>query len=227
MKFNHFKEFILDYTPYNKLPSSKAYPDEITLTSTIWRELKQLVKFTQKYNYEHAVGIYSIGNDIFITPPHRGTKHNVQINDKISLQYEHKTRDWYTEIVKLNGKVHAEKEIKYKDIPKQPKIEFLFTVHSHPLENPDKKEIHSFFSPTDLNSLLLRMNLCLGLVTRKLWLVCQTKVSKDNFSNQSTQILNNINYRYATQGRIDLEKVKSLPFVFYHAEIANKLTKVT
>lgn len=225
MDFYSFCQLIHKHQVASTLPHSYEYPNELKLTSPIWKSLKNLHKFTQKNGYEHSASIFSVDKEIVVTSPNKGTKTSVLSRNQISLKYEPKETKvglYFEKQIYVDGRLVKKNLVKKSELPKKPAINYIFTVHSH----PPQEQGSSFFSRQDIKSLLSSKGHCTGLITEKLLIACKHQKSPQRLSTEQERVVQNINSNLVKSENLDLKNLSELKLIFYIGDFKKSLVRI-
>ena len=221
MDFYKFAQHLKRYQELRSIPAASDYPQDINLSSEIWNRIKNLRDFTDKYNYEHSFSIFLIDNDIIITPITKGTKEHVISREAIKLEYKQKgNNNLFEKVVSINGKIIFRKTT--KSVPESPSINYLFGIHSHPIDINNR---YPFYSYEDYKDLQNSEALGQGLVTNELLLLGRTNPSKSKPSIDPLQLLAELNSEYLTNQNISSDKLNLLNLLLYKGNLRKTLRK--
>lgn len=226
MDFTKYIEFIKKYQSISEFPTSESYPKTLKIDSSIWSQIQMLHKFTSQFDYEHSISLYDVAGTTITTAPIKGSKTQVQTRHEIKVEYKHKIRDWYNKNIFVNGKLQKKIEVKGKDIRKDPRIDLLFTIHSHPAVKAGDELNHSFFSDVDLNSLFSSNSLCIGLVTDELLLACKHSKSPISLNEETSLKLTELNRYYFNRKDLPSEILDSLGIVLFKGSFKKELKRM-
>jgi len=227
MTFHKFCKFIIQNRP--EILSSGSLPSSINLDSNVWNAIKKLREFTDSYGYEHSISIFWVDNDIFITPPKKGSKESVYTKNEVALKYipfDTKVGVFYRKEVVHNGKLVFKKSIKKQDLPDKPAVREIFTLHSHPRALDSNGPAFSFFSVQDISSLLASNGICLGLLTDHLFLICKTQNSPQRVTSEIVELISKGNSVYQLENHIDPLPFNKLGLILYQGNISDKLKRI-
>lgn len=216
----------MDHQTYENKPSFKRYPNKISVSGDIWDAVLRLYKFTSQFNYEHSISFFDCDGDIVATPPVKGSKTQVTTRHMVSFRYEYKVNDLYEKQISIDGKLVKKIAVRQGKIPKKPAVHQLFNFHSHPSTEAGDVLKYSFFSGTDVTTLLKNPALCMGLVTDELLIACKHDQATNIFTSQFDEALHAINIGYYHNKGIDTNFLNKIPIVVYRAKFKKKLERV-
>lgn len=167
----------------NYMPLWSALPPQFTLSQEFWEKIMQIHRYTEQDGKEHAISVWSIYKQIIITDITRGSESKVTTNDRVQVKFEViKGKQAYTRLVFVNGKEYERTTIQVDKMPrnqKEAEMRYLFNVHTHPPHKVanmvETKTYYSYFSQTDINSLMTSSAVMTGLVTDKLTFLIKTR----------------------------------------------------
>ncbi len=161
----------------NILPSPFELPDKIYFNSYFWQQVKWLYSLTYKDRHEREVSLFWVDGDLVFSKEIRGEESRVFSKHNLKVRYEPSTtKGYFNKIVEINGDVVFKTSV-YKDkLPKQIEIFRIMSMHTHPPnfgENGSGQPRYSFFSATDINTLLRSNSIVMGLITDVVYLICK------------------------------------------------------
>ena len=164
------------------LPLESSLPSSFYLSTEFWDSAKRIYTFTYKDKKEHAISLWSIYKQIVVTDVTRGSASKVTTQDRIQVKFDPiKGKQEYTMRVMVNGEQKERRTVKVSDIKKvqqNKELRFLFNIHTHPPHNIEGMLLqneYSYFSQTDLNTLLTGSAPAIGLITDKVIFVFKTR----------------------------------------------------
>jgi len=232
MYYSEFYRFLKRWRQAKRLPPKTAWPPQIFLDDQAWEAVRRLYNFTSLDNNEYETAFFYVGGETFTTGAVRGSNQSVSASHKIQVNFtiDQKFKQYYS-TVEVDGNIISKKPIEPSTISAHSEIGFLFNLHTHPLHvNQQGKNTYSFFSSQDVATLLNGDNICAGLITDSLWLICKTDDSLATLGEVGEEVLQQISSS-AFAGEEYLEKlIKSQMdnwgLVFYRAKFQEPLTKV-
>ncbi|MDD3648246.1 MAG: hypothetical protein PHS44_07175 [Candidatus Dojkabacteria bacterium] len=227
MNFYEFCNLIVQNKP-DQL-TSNSFPASLNIESNIWKSVKKLREFTDSYGYEHSTSIFWIDSEIFVSPPKKGSKESVYTRNEVSLKYvpfATKVGIFFRKEIYFNGKLVSRKSIKQKELPANPSVKEIFTLHSHPISLMNGSQTYSFFSLQDIESLLRSQGICSGLLTKSLFLVCKTKNSPSTINQDIANKLFEATNTFQGESRASTLPFDKLNLVLYNGQISNKLHRL-
>ncbi len=234
MNYTEFFTFLKKWRQAKRYPPVSAWPREISLDSRAWEGIEKLYNLTRSDNFEYETAFFFAGGETFLTPPLRGTRDHVSASHSMQIRYDvdHKKQLYFQNVV-LDGKIVSRVAIKPEKISTQVQLQagYLFNVHTHPEHiNQAQQQTYSFFSDTDLRTLLASDGLVSGLVTNKFWLVGKTDGAIAKIGEVGEELLYKISEQ-AFAGEDYLDEVIQANMarwglVFYRAELRRHLIKV-
>lgn len=164
-------------------PLWSALPPQFILSYEFWEKAAQIKRYTEEDGRERAISVWSIYKQIVITEIVRGSESKVTTNDRIQVKFEAiKGKQAYTRFVYVNGKENERITIPVDKMPrnqKEAELRYLFNVHTHPPHKVanivESKTYYSYFSQTDINSLLNSSAIMTGLITDKVTFLIKTR----------------------------------------------------
>ncbi|MDA9865583.1 hypothetical protein N9C96_02795, partial [bacterium] len=231
-RYNEFYKFLKKWKEFNKFPPLSGWPKEITLDTQAWSGIQRLYNLTQMDNFEYESSFFYVEGETFITTPKRGTRENVTADHSLQVKYEvNKKRKLYYQNVIIDGKVVSKKGIRPDKLPQKTDIGFLFNIHTHPEHvNYNNQVTYSFFSDTDIRSLIGSSAIVTGLVTDSFWLVAKT----DNVISQIGEVGHELLYQISEKAfsgedyldEIIRENMSRWGLVFYRGDFKNRLVRI-
>ena len=226
MNISELHKFLEHWRTLGFFPSSDGWPDAVTIPTPVWEKFKDIMKYTSGDGYEYAVSLFMIDGETVVTPYTRGTRENVVTREGLQVKYVPKDKNYYEKQIISKGKIIRKETVKASKVPKQVKINYLFNVHTHPIQ----KDSYSFFSGTDIRSFLGSNVLAMGVLTDRLWLACKTDKSLKTLGENGEEILQEISQRiFDGTGNVEEMIVTLLAnwgIVFYRGGINETLKKV-
>ena len=197
----------------NVLPSYLELPDKIYFNSYFWQQVKWLYSLTYKDKHEREVSLFWVDGDLVFSKEIRGEESRVFSRHNLKVRYEPSTTSGYfNKIVEINGNVVFKTSV-YKDkLPKHIEIFRIMSMHTHPptfREKDNGQARYSFFSATDINTLLTSNSILMGLITNVVYLIFKTSNVK------IAQINSDLN--------VYLQNLLRLGFVIYKADFRTKM----
>lgn len=176
MYFTDFVEFIKKWNKFGKYPPRTAWPVDVSLDRRVWDTVTQLHRYTDSSGYEYESSLFYIERETIISKPLRGNKDNVHAHHSLQVKYvPDNPNNRYERQIILDSRIIQKDYFVPTQIPKQIDSGFLFNMHTHPTHlNNTGEKVYTFFSPTDINSLLKINSLLTGLITDEFWLACKT-----------------------------------------------------
>lgn len=164
-------------------PLWSGLPESFILSSDFWQKALEIYRYTEQDQKEHAISLWSIYNQIIITDVTRGDENAVTTNDRVEVRFELiKGKTSYLRRLLINGKEKEKTIIPYEKLPKTQKdaeMRYLFNVHTHPPHKVsnllESKMFYSYFSATDLNSLLSGKAVATGMISDKVTFLFKTR----------------------------------------------------
>jgi hypothetical protein len=232
MRYNEFYKFLKKWKEFDKYPPKSGWPKQITLDSDAWDGIQRLYNLTQMDNYEYESSFFYVEGDTFITTPQRGTRENVTANHSLQVKYEvNKKRKLYYRNVIIDGKTVSKTAVKPEKLPKKTDIGFLFNIHTHPEHvNYNDQVTYSFFSDTDIRSLLASSAMVTGLVTDSFWLAAKTDSVISQIGSVGEELLYEISEKaFAGEEYLDeiiRENMSRWGLVFYRGGFKKRLQRI-
>lgn len=225
-----FFQFISKWRSSRRFPGTDIWPNTVILGTKTWDYFKSLKKLTDHDAREYAISLFYIDRDVFATEIVKGTEGNVVSKHKLEVEIRDKGANSFERIFYIDGK-KIKADFGKSELLKQANAGFLFNVHTHPAENRrDGSRFYSFFSTTDINSLLASQMYMTGLVTDNFWLCCRTDTSVRSVGEIGDRLLTDIS-KGSFEENADLmelikEKMQNWGLVFYKASFDQTLTRI-
>ena len=226
MDFYSFTNLIVKHQKIGIIPEDFRFPEEISLSASVWDFIVKLYDFTKPYDYEHAISLFSIDGDVISTPITKGSHENVITRYGLKVTYTRKTENLYEKQVFVNGKLLFKFSKKKSEVPENPKINPLFLIHSHPKSVSNNVNQYSFFSNTDIKSLLGSSYICQGLVTDEFFLMCKHKNSPKVVDADTVEVIKKINQIYFQERSIDQNTLRKLGMIVYRGDLRKNLIRL-
>ena len=232
MYFSEFVEFVKKWNKSGKFPPRTAWPSEVVFDRHLWDEITRLHRYTDQTGYEYESSLFYIERETIISKPLRGNKDNVHAHHSMQVKYipDNKYRRYERHII-LDGRIIQKDFFAPESVPKQIDSGFLFNMHTHPTHlNNTGGKVYTFFSPTDINSLLKINTLLTGLITDEFWLACKTDQVISKIGEVGQEMLANIT-RQSLDDETMLEQVlkkeiQNWGLVIYRGQFNNTLRKI-
>ena len=195
-------QYFTNFLAKNSLLSNTVWPDKSYLDDYAWEQINRLYRWTSEDLHEYEVSLFDIDSDVIFSPIDRGNTERVVSSHNAEVKYipDDKTKTYLKEM--YSDKVLVRKKMmKYEALPKDIKIKYLCNFHTHPkyraneieqLRLTGKQDLYSFFSSTDVNSLIKSNSFCIGLITDRVWILCKTIDSPDILSSDQEMRLHKI-----------------------------------
>ncbi len=234
MTHYQFFEFLQKWKKFNKVPPASGWPSEISLGKDFWDGVIRLYKYTASNNHEYETSFFFVDGKTISTPPLKGEKSSVTSKHQLNVKYVPKDKYYYEKQIIIDGKILQKESVRINRLPKKIDLGFLFNVHSHPAHYLDQGgqriKTYSFFSATDINSLIHSSSILSGLVTDEFWLVCKTDKTISRIGEVGMEMLQRISNK-AYSGDKYLEDIiskemKDWGLIFYKARFNSILKRV-
>lgn len=232
MYYGEFFHFLRKWREAKRFPPLTAWPKKIDLDKAGWEGVEKLNYLTGIDDHEYETSFFFMEGKTFLTTPLRGERHSVSANHSLEVKYSILPKSKkYERRVYLDGKIISKGQIDSRSVRKQTEIGFLFNVHSHPKHiNFEGKPTYSFFSDTDIRTLLGSQAMVSGLVTDEFWLVGKTDQVISQIGEIGENLLREISERaFAGEEYLDEiinENMARWGLVFYRAEFGKMLERV-
>lgn len=232
MNYAEFFRFLKKWRGLKRYPTSQMWPREITLDSKAWEGIQKLYNLTRMDGHEYETAFFFVEGDTYLTTPMRGTRDQVTASHSLQVKYEidQKRRVYYRNIL-IDGKVINKVLVKPDKLTGDLQIGYLFNIHSHPEHvNAAKQVTYSFFSDTDIRTLLASDAVVSGLVTDKFWLVVKTDQAISKVGEVGEDLLRQISEKaFAGESYLDeviQQNMSRWGLVFYRADFKRGLIRV-
>lgn len=232
MYFSEFVEFIKKWNKYGKYPPRTAWPTEVILDRRLWENIISLHKYTDSTGYEYESSLFYIEREVIISKPLKGNKDNVHAHHSLQVKYMPDNRNYrYERHIILDSRVIQKDYFAPDRVPKQVDSGFLFNTHTHPTHlNNTGEKVYTFFSPTDINSLLKINSLLTGLITDEFWLACKTDQVISKIGGVGEGMLANITRQSLDDERmleqVLRQEIQNWGLVIYRGNFNQTLRKV-
>lgn len=232
MYFSEFIEFVKKWNKYGKYPSRDIWPNEVIMDRRVWEYVVRLHKFTDSSGYEYESSLFYIEKEVVISKPLKGNKDNVHAHHSLQVKFvPDNSNNRYERQIILDSRIIQKDYFAPSQLPKQIDSGFLFNMHTHPTHlNNTGDKVYTFFSPTDINSLLKINTLLTGLVTDQFWIACKTDRVISKIGENGENMLSNIS-RQSLQDETLLEttlkkEIENWGLVIYRGEFNKTLKKI-
>ncbi|MCA9380078.1 hypothetical protein KC675_02760 [Candidatus Dojkabacteria bacterium] len=232
MYFTEFVEFIKKWNKYGKYPPRSAWPEEIVLDRHLWEDIVRLHRFTDSTGYEYESSLFYIEKETIISKPLKGNKDNVHAHHSMQVKYVPDNKNYkYERQIILDSRIIQKDYFAPDQLPKQVDSGFLFNMHTHPTHlNNTGSKVYTFFSPTDINSLLKINTLLTGLITDEFWIACKTDQIISKIGEVGEEMLSNIT-RQSVDDETLLEtvlkkEIQNWGLVIYRGDFNRTLKKI-
>jgi hypothetical protein len=232
MYFTEFVEFIKKWNKYGKYPPRSAWPEEVVLDRHLWEDIVRLHRFTDSTGYEYESSLFYIEKETIISKPLKGNKDNVHAHHSMQVKYVPDNKNYkYERQIILDSRIIQKDYFAPDQLPKQVDSGFLFNMHTHPTHlNNTGSKVYTFFSPTDINSLLRINTLLTGLITDEFWLACKTDQIISKIGEVGEEMLSNIT-RQSVDDETLLEtvlkkEIQNWGLVIYRGDFNRTLKKI-
>lgn len=219
------------YKETGKYPSRSFWPKEIILPTLVTSNASKMSKWTKEDGFEYETSVFDVDQEIIATPLFKGTKMNVRASHKVGVKYYSKDKKYGKKDIIIDNKLASSKDILISQFPRKPAVNFVFSIHSHPIHlNANGQETYSFFSEVDMNSLISNKNLMMGLACDTLWLACKTDKTINVIGENGREMLYQVSHE-AFHGEKYLDdaiqrEMANWGIVFYHGDFGGKLKRV-
>jgi hypothetical protein len=232
MTYSEFFVFLKKWRDAKRYPPVTAWPEQINLDMKGWEGVEKLNYLTSMDGREYESSFFFIEGETFITTPLRGTQTEVKANHSLKVKYQiaPKKQVYYRSVL-LDDKLISNTAVKPQDLPKKTQLGFLFNVHSHPEHvNSNGEKTYSFFSDTDIRSLISSDAMITGLVTNSFWVACKTDQVISRVGEVGEELLREISERsFAGESYLDIiirENMARWGLIFYHGTFGKPLVRV-
>ncbi|MFW5702891.1 MAG: hypothetical protein ACOCXP_02905 [Candidatus Dojkabacteria bacterium] len=232
MYYGEFFHFLRKWREAERFPPLSAWPKRIDLDKAGWEGVQKLHYLTGIDDHEYETSFFYLEGKTFLTTPLRGEKHSVNANHTLQVKYSLVPRSKsYQRLVYLDGEQISKSPVSSNDIRKQTEIGFLFNVHSHPVHyNYNGQPTYSFFSDTDIRTLLSSKSMVSGLVTDQFWLVGKTDQVISQIGEVGVNLLREISeHAFSGEQYLDgiiKQNMARWGLVFYKSEFGKMLERV-
>jgi hypothetical protein len=224
-------KFVKHWNNIKLYPEESLWPEKIFLNSVINDNISKLFNYTNKYNKEYESSYFYIGNSLVHSPPFEGsdrvlnTRHSLKITIEFDTLNNIYLRNIYIDSFLLSQNTFESANFKFNN-----DIGYFFNIHTHPILDKSQNR-YTFFSPTDINSLINSPSLLAGLVTDKVWLVCKTNKLVDHLESSDNDLLNEISIQqFANNNKTSYDYIinnfAKLGLVLYRGEFGKCLYKL-
>lgn len=195
--FYSFYKKMVGWKESGVYPFSYNLPSFITFPEDFWKDVYKIYKQTDQDGLERAIALFWADGELVLTSVVKGDDQSVRSSHNVRVNYvPHPTKQGYfrRELI-VDNKVTKRTDVYYKKAPKKVTVEYLFNMHTHPVQEFNGKKVYGFFSLQDIKSLILSKVVVTGLVTDKLWLLVRTSdtpsdVKFENFTDADITIEN-------------------------------------
>lgn len=232
MNYAQFFKFLKAWRDANRYPAATAWPREIQLDAKAWDGIEKLHYLTGMDNHEYETAFFFIEGETYLTTPLRGSTNFVKANHSLQVKYHISPRkQQYFRSVILDNRLLSKAMVAPNQLPRETELGFLFNVHSHPEHiNSRGERTYSFFSDTDVRSLLASEAMVTGLVTDSFWLVCKSDKAISKVGEVGEEMLREISDKaFAGEAYLDeiiRQNMQRWGLVFYHADFRQSLVRV-
>ncbi len=192
MTFLELSKHLAIYRKENKPITSSFWPSEIYLDQNTLSKLRELDKYTNSESmfgsrntgpvgWEYGFKVFYFVDALYLSKIVPGSYGSVSINmpaianpipeDNKSLRFE----------LKIGDTIYKTKKYDSTNIKKNYLFAPVAVFHSHPKNYYNRSNFqYSFFSSTDINTLIFGSNMIVGLVTgNKVWLAVRTSIASE------------------------------------------------
>lgn len=232
MNYSEFFKFLKKWRDAKRYPPLSVWPREISLDSKAWDGIQRVYNLTRMDGHEYETAFFFVDGDTFLTTPMRGSRDQVTASHSLQVKYEvdQKKRVYYRNVI-IDNRVVAKSTIKPTQLNANTQVGYLFNIHTHPQHlNSFEQTTYSFFSDTDIRTLLGSSALISGLVTDRFWLVGKTDKAISTVGEVGEDLLREISEKaFAGESYLDEIIRKNMSrwgLVFYTAEFKRGLVRV-
>jgi hypothetical protein len=232
MIYTEFFRFLRKWRDAKRYPPSTAWPREISLDTKAWEGIQKLYNHTRMDGHEYETSFFFVEGETFLTTPMRGTTDQVTASHSLQVKYEidQHRRVYYRNII-IDGKPMSKSAVKPSQLTKDTQIGFLFNIHSHPEHiNALGQVTYSFFSDTDIRTLLGSDVIVAGLITDSFWLVAKTDKTIGTVGEVGEELLYQISEQaFAGESYLDdiiRQNMSRWGLVFYRADFRKPLIRI-
>jgi len=232
VNYSEFFNYLKRWRTAKRYPPASAWPKEINLDRFGWEGINKLYHLTKLDLHEYETSFFYLDGETLITTPLRGTYEQVTSNHSLEVKYEidQKKRIYYRNVI-IDGKVSSRSAIKPEKLLKHSQVGFLYNVHTHPKHiNLGGQTTYSFFSDTDIRSLLKSDALVAGLITDSFWLVVKTDSVISQIGEVGVGLLHEISeHAFAGEAYLDdliRKNMSRWGLVFYRGSFNSPLIRV-
>lgn len=232
MNYSEFFRFLQKWRQAKRYPTAGSWPNEITLDRRAWDGIERLYNLTQMDGHEYETSFFYLDGETYLSTPLRGTTNEVRAQHSLQVNYQidQAKRVYYRNVV-LDGKLINKTVVTPESIKKPTQVGFLFNIHSHPEHvNFAQQVTYSFFSDTDIRSLLASDALVSGLVTDSFWLVVKTDKSISKIGEVGEEMLREISEKSFSGEQylndIIIKNMSRWGLIFYKGNLRSTLYRV-
>jgi hypothetical protein len=232
MKYSEFFRFLKKWRVANRFPPRSGYPRYIYFDDAAWEGINRLYNLTNMDQHEYETSLFYVEGDTFPTTPLRGSTHQVNANHNLEVKYKvNETKRMFERYIIIDGQTQDKSLISPDKLNRNTEAGFLFNIHTHPEHiNGNGQTTYSFFSDTDIRSLLGSPAMVTGLITDAFWMVCKTDEAISKVGEVGEEMLRDISH-HAFAGETYLDdlirtQMARWGLVFYRAEFRKPLERV-
>lgn len=233
MNYPDFFRFLKKWRDFKRNPPASGWPSEIRLDSKAWEGVQKLYNLTKMDNHEYETSFFFVEGETLLTTPMRGTRDQVSAKHSLQVKYQvNQKKRMYDKQVIIDGKLVSSTPVKPEKLPNQTDVGFLFNIHTHPEHlNAAGQITYSFFSDTDMRTLISSSAMLTGVVTDKLWLACKTDRVISKVGEVGEELLREVSERaFAGDDYLDQvirENMARWGLVFYKGRFREPLRRVS
>lgn len=230
MNFDHLVKIIRSTNRTGEFIQKDDWPEKIDLHNHVWANILKLYTYTSTDSTEYELSFFYIGDDVVVSKPITGGEHRVSAHHSLEVNYQEE-KGKYVRSVFLDEVVVDVSVVDEVPVEQEEETGFLFNIHSHPIHlNYEGERVYTFFSPTDIRTLLNSKYLLTGLITDELWIACKTDQSISEIGDREEQLLTDLTVT-SMQDESKLssqlkEKLSEWGVVIYRADFDQDLIRV-
>lgn len=232
MQEREFLHFLRKWRAAKRYPPRSAWPQNLSLADDAWKGITKMYQFTNDDQHEYETSLFHVGAETYLSKPLRGSTHAVTAKHSLELKYDvDQKRGIYIQHVLLDGNAVGRNVVKPEKLAEAQDAGFLFNIHTHPVHvNAAGQITYSFFSSTDIRTLLAGDTIVSGLITDCFWLVAKTDAVIGKIGEVGEELLYGVSEK-AFGGEQYLEQIiRENMFrwglVFYRGEFGKSLVRV-
>ncbi len=233
MNYSEFYFFLKKWREAKRFPPKSGWPTNIQMSGSAWDSIRKLYLLTNQDNHEYETSMFFADGDTYMTQPYRGTTNSVSAKHSIQVRFvPDQGRKVYNKLVEIDGRVVDKDVVKPEKLPKKTQLGFLFNIHTHPRHvNMAGQVTYSFFSDTDIRSLLSSDAIISGLITDSFWLVGKTDNVISRVGEVGEELLYKISEKaFAGEEYLDdtiRQNMSRWGLVFYRGHFGQSLLRIS